>query len=100
MFFIEVFMGIDQLAIALLGAAAVWLSQCRSDGARRWACIFGLLGQPFWFYASWTSGQWGVFAASILYTLAWLRGIWVHWLAMSRAPGLGTIQLSPDSRRP
>lgn len=93
-------MGIDQIAIAILGTAAVWLSQSRSESARRRACIFGLLGQPFWFYASWTSGQWGVFAVSILYALAWLRGIWVHWIAPRHAPGIGTIQLSPDSRLP
>lgn len=38
-------MQIDQVAIAVLGAAAAWLSQARSDSFRRWACIFGMLGQ-------------------------------------------------------
>ncbi len=37
----------DQLAIALLGAAAAWLSQARAEAARRWACTFGMVGQPF-----------------------------------------------------
>lgn len=71
----------DQIAIALLGAAAAWLSQARTEAARRWACIFGLLGQPFWFWATWQAEQWGMFALSLLYALAWLRGLWVHWLA-------------------
>ncbi len=91
-------MGIDQIAIALLGAAAAWLSQARSLQSRRWACVFGLLGQPFWFYASWHTGQWGIFTVSIIYLGAWLRGLWVYWLAVRAEPhdpGLGTIQLTP-----
>ena len=45
-------MPIDQIAIALFGALAAWLSQERRESYRRWACIFGMLGQPFWFYTS------------------------------------------------
>ena len=91
-------MGIDQIAIALLGAAAAWLSQGRSPLSRRWACVFGLLGQPFWFYASWHTQQWGIFAVSVIYLCAWLRGLWLYWLAPRgevSGPGLGTIQLTP-----
>lgn len=91
-------MGFDQIAIALLGATAAWASQARRAALRRWACIFGLLGQPFWFYASWKAGQWGIFAVSILYLCAWLHGLWVYWLAPQPQPqdsGLGTIQLTP-----
>lgn len=94
-------MGIDLIAIALSGAAAAWLSQARSTAARRWACIFGLLGQPFWFYAAWTTGQWGIFAVALAYLAAWLRGLWLYWLApRQEAPdsGLGTIQLTPGRR--
>ena len=36
----------DQITIALFGALAAWLSQTRTDRLRRWACIFGMLGQP------------------------------------------------------
>lgn len=92
-------MGFDQIAIALLGATAAWLSQSRHEDRRRWACIFGMLGQPFWFYASWTAGQWGIFAVSILYMGAWLRGLWIHWLTARHAPqGIATIQLAPQRR--
>lgn len=73
-------MGFDQVAIALLGAAAAWLSQERRSAWRRWAAIVGLASQPFWLWATWHAGQWGMFALSILYTGAWLRGIWVHWI--------------------
>ena len=64
----------------MLGAAAAWLSQARSESFRRWACIFGMLGQPFWFYASWKAEQWGIFAVSVLYALAWMKGLWIHWI--------------------
>lgn len=74
-------MEIDQIAIALFGAFAAWCSQERRESWRRWACIFGMLGQPFWFYASWKASQWGIFAVSVLYGAAWLRGLWVYWLA-------------------
>jgi len=39
-----------------------------------------MLGQPFWFYAAWKAEQWGIFALCMLYTYAWARGLWVHWL--------------------
>ncbi|WP_157040555.1 hypothetical protein [Polaromonas naphthalenivorans] len=25
--------------------------------------------------------QWGIFAVSVLYAVAWMRGLWLHWLA-------------------
>lgn len=78
---------IDQLGIALTGVVAVSLSQSESTKARRWACVFGLLGQPFWFWTAWQSGLWGVFAVSVLYALAWARGFWTHWLAPRRHRG-------------
>ena len=74
-------MGLDQIGIALSGVIAVWLSQDKRESWRRWACIFGMLGQPFWFYATWKAGQWGIFALCTLYTYAWARGVWAHWLS-------------------
>ena len=92
-------MTLDQIAIAILGAAAAWLSQERRESWRRWACIFGMLGQPFWFYASWQAGQWGIFVVSVIYALAWMRGLWVHWIATEPPTGLEIIHLVPDTRR-
>jgi len=42
-------MTLDQIAIALLGSLAAWLSQARGKSWRKWAPMFGMLGQPFWF---------------------------------------------------
>ena len=77
-------MVLDQLGILLTGVIAVWLTQHKRESWRRWACIFGLLGQPFWFYAAWKAEQWGILAISTLYTYAWARGIWTYWLTSER----------------
>ena len=70
---------IAQLMIAIFGVTAVVLSQSELLERRKWAGIFGLVGQPFWFYAAWTTEQWGIFALCILYTLSWGKGVYTHW---------------------
>jgi hypothetical protein len=69
---------IDQIGIALLGVTAIWLSQ--GEKGKKYACIFGLLAQPFWFYATWKAEQWGIFGLTFLYTLAWARGVYTNWI--------------------
>lgn len=69
-----------QIVIALTGATAVWLSQDQRETWRRWACIFGLIGQPFWFYSAWAAQQWGIFALCFLYTFSWARGFRNNWM--------------------
>ena len=66
---------LDQIAIAVTGVIAVWLSQDTRAHWRKWACVFGLAGQPFWFYATWTAEQYGIFVLCLLYTYSWARGV-------------------------
>tara|TARA_Y100000296_G_C4945188_1_gene143460 strand:- start:110 stop:349 length:240 start_codon:yes stop_codon:yes gene_type:complete len=62
--------------IFILGAASVWVSQ----GANaKYACILGLIAQPFWFYVTFIAEQWGLFALTVVYTFAWVRGINTYW---------------------
>lgn len=75
----------DQLAIMFTGVTAVFLSQSKSERLRKFACIFGLIGQPFWFYATFTAEQWGIFAMCFLYTFSWARGAWNFWIAPALA---------------
>jgi len=75
----------EQIAIALLGVSAIWLSQDTSLGRRRWASILGLLGQPFWFYSSYQAEQWGIFLLCFFYTLAWAKGVRTHWFSKAGA---------------
>lgn len=71
---------LTQIMIGICGAVAVGLTQSRYESRRRYACLFGLAGQPFWFYAAYTSQQWGIFFVCFLYTLAWLRGFYNHFI--------------------
>lgn len=71
---------VEQVAIALFGVAAVFFSQDQRAERRRWAPVLGLLAQPFWFYAMWKSGQWGVFALCFLYAASWARGLYNFWI--------------------
>ncbi len=68
-------MGIDQIVIMITGVLAAWVNQDRNDQVRRWAGVIGMVGQPFWLCASARAGQWGMFAVSVGYTVAFIRGI-------------------------
>lgn len=70
---------IEQIGIMICGLTAVFLSQDSRESWRRWACIFGLCGQPFWFYATYKAGQWGILAMCFLYAYSWSRGIKTYW---------------------
>jgi hypothetical protein len=71
---------IEQIVIAVCGCVSVWLSQDTRGEWRRYACVVGIVAQPFWLYATWKAEQWGIFALTFVYAAAWLRGIWNYWL--------------------
>ncbi|MGF6504677.1 hypothetical protein [Paraburkholderia sp. 32] len=72
---------IDQIGIFIFGVVAVYLSQDGRLSHRKYASVFGLLGQPAWLFASWQAHLWGFFAVSVVYTLVWSRGFYAHWLS-------------------
>jgi len=74
------FTTISQIAIACTGLVAIFLTQQELEQHRRFACLFGLAGQPFWFYSTFMAEQWGIFALSFFYTYAWYRGLRLYWL--------------------
>jgi hypothetical protein len=71
---------LEQIAIFITGISAVWLSQDRKSAVRKYACLFGLAGQPFWMYSSYQADQWGVFVLSFFYTVAWAKGFYLFWI--------------------
>ncbi|WP_423176256.1 MULTISPECIES: hypothetical protein [unclassified Stenotrophomonas maltophilia group] len=75
---------IEQIAIAATGVTAIWLTQSKSEKARRFACLFGLAGQPFWFASAIAAEQWGIVVLCCFYTVAWARGVWNNWLSPKR----------------
>ena len=74
-----------QLGIVIFGLAAIALTQSSSSERRRWAPIFGLAGQPFWLYATFTEHQPGMFVVSCAYTAVWAVGAWRQWVWRVRA---------------
>lgn len=72
----------EQIAIAFLGVTAIFLSQSANASQRRYACLFGLAGQPFWFYSAYSAEQWGIFILCFFYTAAWARGVKSNWLVV------------------
>lgn len=71
----------EQIFIALTGVVAIYLTQQdKHTHWKKYACIFGLLGQPFWFYSAYTSEQWGIFILCIFYTYSWFIGFRNNWL--------------------
>jgi hypothetical protein len=71
---------LTQVAIAVFGVSAVFLSQDPRERVRRWACVCGLLSQPAWFYETYSNEQWGIFALCFLYAFSWARGFYYHWV--------------------
>lgn len=72
---------IEQTMIAIFGVTAVWLTQQGRQEWKRYACVLGLIGQPFWFYATFKAEQWGIFALSFCYTYSWGLGFWNNWVS-------------------
>jgi hypothetical protein len=70
---------IEQLFIAITELVAIWLLQDKRESHRKFAPIFGLLGQPFWFYSSYIADQWGAFILCFFFTAAWIKGLKDYW---------------------
>lgn len=68
-----------QFLLAFFGLLSLWMATGRSDRARRWAPVVGLLGQPAWLAFAVGAEAWGLFALSLAYTVVYLRGAWVQW---------------------
>lgn len=69
-----------QLAIALTCMSSIFLVNDPRPKVQRYACICGLISEPFWFYTTFVHHQWGIFAAAFVYTFSWGRGFYNQWL--------------------
>lgn len=70
----------EQLMIAFTGVIAIFLTQQSNDRIKKYACLFGLAGQPFWFYSAYTNEQWGIFVLCVFYTYSWALGFKNNWI--------------------
>jgi hypothetical protein len=72
---------IEQVVIACTELTAMWLLQSKRVPMRKYSPIFGLLGQPFWFYSSYVSHQWGTFLLCFLFSAIWFKIFYDYWLS-------------------
>lgn len=72
---------IVQAIIMFTGIIAIYLTQQekRKDW-KKYACIFGLISQPFFLYTTYVNNQLGMFVLSIMYTYVWCIGFKNNWL--------------------
>ncbi len=70
----------EQIAIGFTGVVAIWLSQQSKEEWKKYACIFGMIGQPFWFYSAYKAQQWGIFILCFFYTYSWIMGFYNNWI--------------------
>lgn len=86
-----------QAAIFILSAAAMLLVSGRSRHARLgWA--LGLTSQPFWLYATFEAGQWGMFALAAFYSVAWANGLRNHWKPCPKTDWMRAYEKSLNDR--
>jgi hypothetical protein len=70
----------EQIAIGFTGVVAIWLSQQSKEEWKKYACIFGMIGQPFWFYSAYKAQQWGIFGLCFFYSYSWITGFYNNWI--------------------
>ena len=77
----------SEIFIAIFGVTAVYFSQQANEGLKKWASVFGLLSQPFWFYSMWTTEQYVILALCFVYAYAWGLGFYNYWVRPTRVFG-------------
>lgn len=66
---------ISQWAIFFIGPLSIFILSLKNK-YHRWGYVFGLSAQPFWYITTIHHSQWPILAISVIYTLAWLHGIY------------------------
>ena len=70
----------EQILIAFTGVIAMFLTQQSNEGVKKFACLFGIAGQPFWFYSAYTNEQWGILMLCMFYSYSWCLGVYYNWI--------------------
>jgi len=70
----------EQIAIAITGVVAIWITQQSDERLKKYSCLLGMAGQPFWFYSAYNSEQWGIFILCFFYSYSWAVGIYNNWI--------------------
>lgn len=71
---------IAQAAVLIFCLGSIYLTNDPNPRVKRWACVSGLISEPFWFYTTYYHEQWGIFISAFFYTAAWARGFYYTWV--------------------
>ena len=71
---------LPQILITVFSLTAAVLSQSSLAERRRYACIAGLLAQPWWIYETWRAGQWGMLGLTMVYLGIWFVSFVRQWI--------------------
>ena len=77
---------LEQITIALTDTIAIWLTQQSREDWKKYACVVGVIGQPFWFYSAYHAEQWGILVLTFFYTYSWLLGFKNYWWRKPQPP--------------
>jgi hypothetical protein len=72
-------MNITQVGLAVFGVIAIYLVNSKGP-YQKYGCLFGLAGQPFWFWSAYQAQQYGVLLLCCFYTFSWAQGVDYKWL--------------------
>jgi Mn2+/Fe2+ NRAMP family transporter len=73
---------LTQIWLPLVGLPTIYFTSKKS----KLAPVFGLLGQPAWFYSSAYTHQWGVFALNVAYAAMWCLTAYRWWWPKPESP--------------
>jgi hypothetical protein len=73
---------ISQSFAVILGCWSMWLvnQKHKEHPNKRWACILGLISEPFWMFTLLYHGQWIAIIVKLFYTYSWSVGIYNFWI--------------------
>lgn len=71
---------LNQIMIMIFGAGSIFLSQTKNVKLPKFACICGLISQPFFVYETFIANQTGMFILSVIITLSWGMGFVNFWV--------------------
>lgn len=71
-----------QFIIAVTGITAIALTQqSKFPTWKKFAPVFGLIGQPFWIISTYQTNQYGIFTLCCCYLFLWSFGLYNAWIA-------------------
>jgi hypothetical protein len=71
---------VSQIMIPILGLLSIFFLGCKKIRLVKFGFMFGLLAEPFWFYAAYTHQQWGVLLIVCAYFIGHSRGLFNSYM--------------------